>query len=353
MKASVGSGKGDGKADGKGEGKGSGPRKSPGTTNVSMSCVMKYLVSEALTSAIIGKAGAVIAQMRTSCNAKIALTEKGEVYPATDCRVLTAQANDEAALNEVSKQIIQKLGEVVKSGGPSEAAGSDGDLKLKTLVPRQAVGGIIGKGGASIKQIRETSGAKISINDSSGPGTEQIVSVSGSEQAITVVLTEVNRQIQMLNGEGWYSGWASSTGIVPAGQLSLGGSYGGLGNPLAAITGHAYTSPGIQTMIQVAGSLPPYVMEDSRGFALSCVVPNRLVGGLIGRGGAGTKEVQMITGTKIGIREIPDDADNRSLNIAGPLANTCAAYMLMMKRYLDSEAQSSGTSGAAGSGGGR
>ncbi|CAL1132087.1 unnamed protein product [Cladocopium goreaui] len=62
-----------------------------------------------------------------------------------------------------------------------------------------------------------------------------------------------------------------------------------------------------------------------------------LVGGLIGRGGAGTKEVQMLTGTKIGIREIPDDPDNRSLNIAGPLANTCAAYMLMMKRYLDSE----------------
>merc|ERR1711870_214101 len=86
---------------------------------------------------------------------------------------------------------------------------------------------------------------------------------------------------------------------------------------------------------------PPYVMEDSRGFALSCVVPNKLVGGLIGRGGAGTKEVQNLTGTKIGIREIPDDPDNRSLNIAGPLANTCAAYMLMMKRYLDAEAQES------------
>ncbi|CAK9096462.1 Hypothetical protein SCF082_LOCUS45284 [Durusdinium trenchii] len=67
---------------------------------------------------------------------------------------------------------------------------------------------------------------------------------------------------------------------------------------------------------------------------------NKSVGGLIGRGGAGTKEVQMLTGTKIGIREIPDDPDNRSLNIAGPLANTCAAYMLMMKRYLDSEAAS-------------
>lgn len=92
-------------------------------------------------------------------------------------------------------------------------------------------------------------------------------------------------------------------------------------------------------MMQVARGLPPYVMQDERGFALSCVVPNRLVGGIIGRGGAGTKEVQSLTGTKIGIREITGDPDNRSMNIAGPLTNTCAAYMLMMKRYLDSEQQ--------------
>merc|ERR1719162_2835342 len=97
-------------------------------------------------------------------------------------------------------------------------------------------------------------------------------------------------------------------------------------------------APGVDVMMRVAHSLPAYVMEDSRGFALSCVVPNRLVGGLIGRGGAGTKEVQMQTGTKIGIREVPGDSENRSMNIAGPLANTCAAYMLMMKRYLDAEA---------------
>merc|ERR1719272_387223 len=86
--------------------------------------------------------------------------------------------------------------------------------------------------------------------------------------------------------------------------------------------------------------MPGYVMEDTRGFAMSCVVPNRLVGGLIGRQGANTKEVQSSTGTKIGIREIPGDPENRTLNIAGPLAATCAAYMMMMKRYLDVESES-------------
>lgn len=355
-----GEAKGDGKVGTAGVGGGkesSGPRRTPGTTNVSMPCVFKYLTPESLASAIIGKAGAVIAQIRTSCNAKIGLTEHGEVFPQTDCRILTAQANTEGALNDVSKEIIAKLAELVKTGGPTEAAGSEGDLKLKVLMPRAAVGGVIGKGGAAIKQLRESSGANISISDASGtyPAADQVVSISGGAPAVTAVLTEVNRQIQMLNTETWFSQWASATTMAPAGLAGYAG-LSGVAAPIpgllpspavAALQGASYS--GINTMTQVAQSLPPYVMEDSRGFALSCVVPNHLVGGLIGRGGSGTKEVQMITGTKIGIREIPDDPENRSLNIAGPLANTCTAYMLMMKRYLDAEAQSTASSSTKGS----
>lgn len=318
--------------------------KRSGAANASMQCVVKFLAPEAMAAAIIGKGGSVIAEMRKSCQANIALTEKGKVYPQTDCRVLTAQANAEESLNEVSKQIINKIAEMVKGNVASDAVGHEGELKLRTLVPRAAVGGIIGKEGKRIKQIRETSGAKISISDpaGSGPGADQLVLVAGPTQALEYVLTEVNKQIQMLNGEPWFSTWSSSTGVV---QAAMFGIASGGQQPALRGTPPNLNSSGIDIMMRVAQSLPPYVMEDSRGFALSCVVPNRLVGGLIGRGGAGTREVQNATGTKIGIRERPDDPDNRSLNIAGPLSNTCAAYMLMMKRYLDAEAQSSQGSG--------
>lgn len=313
---------------------------------------LKFLAPEVLAAAVIGKGGAVIAAMRQSCQAKIGLTGKNEVYPSTDCRVLTAQAATEESLNEVSKQIVATLVEVVKSSAATEAVGTEGDLKLKILVPRAAVGGVIGKGGAAIKQLREGTSAKISIAEpsGSGPGAEQLFSVAGTAEAMEKVLTEVNHQIQMLSAEQWFSTWSTSTstgGTLSVNYGGYGGGYGGYGSaPLAA---RGYGSPGIDIMIRVAQDLPSYVMEDSRGFALNCVVPNRLVGGLIGRGGAGTKEIQTTTGTKIGIREIPDDPDNRSLNITGPLANTCAAYMLMMKRYLDAEATADKGGGGQGS----
>jgi len=310
-------------------------------SSASLPCALKFLAPEALAAAIIGKGGAVIAAMRTSCSAQLGLTGHGEVYPGTDSRVLTAQAATEENLTDLIKQIIAKVGEVAQGqSNASEAVGVEGDLKLKTLVPRAAVGGVIGKGGASIKQIREQSGAKITISEpnGSGPGAEQLVAVQGEAEALEYVLLEVNMQTQMLCEEPWFSGWATSTSTTQGGYPGASAGFAGYGGA------GSYASPGVQTMMQVANSLPPYVMEDSRGFALSCVVPNRLVGGLIGRGGAGTKEVQMLTGTKIGIRDIPDDPDNRSLNIAGPLAATCTAYMLMMKRYLDAEAQASSSS---------
>ncbi|CAE7667964.1 OTU11 [Symbiodinium pilosum] len=111
---------------------------------------------------------------------------------------------------------------------------------------------------------------------------------------------------------------------------------------LGAAAGVGRLNHGVELLTRISEGMPQYVLEDTRGFALSCVVPNRLVGGIIGRGGSGTKEVQQLTNTKIGIRDIPGDAEHRSLNIAGPLPNACAAYMLMMKRYLDSEAQAPG-----------
>lgn len=336
------SGKGGDAGEGKGSGKGS-KKGGGGGAAAPGQCVMKFLAPEVLASAIIGKGGAVIAEMRKTCQAQLALTDHGPegFYPQTESRVLTARTNEQESLAELSRQLVAKLVELAK-GSAADIVGSESELKLKALVPKAAVGGIIGKGGESIKQLRETSGAKISFSEASGPGpgAEQTVSLIGTAEALEAALKEVNTQIQLLNGESWFTTWASTS--------ATGGDGSAYWNmPPAMPYGGGRQPQGVDIMMKVAYNLPPYVMEDSRGFALSCVVPDRLVGGLIGRGGQGTKQVQIETGTKISIREIPGDKENRSMNIAGPLANTCAAYMMMMKRYLDAEAASAASGPAA------
>ena len=55
-------------------------------------------------------------------------------------------------------------------------------LTLRLIMSGKEVGGIIGKGGEIINNIREESGAKIHISDGSVP--ERIVTVTGSTDAI-------------------------------------------------------------------------------------------------------------------------------------------------------------------------
>eukprot|EP00406_Dinophysis_acuminata_P079902 CAMPEP_0179240454 /NCGR_PEP_ID=MMETSP0797-20121207/15981_1 /TAXON_ID=47934 /ORGANISM="Dinophysis acuminata, Strain DAEP01" /LENGTH=201 /DNA_ID=CAMNT_0020947801 /DNA_START=73 /DNA_END=675 /DNA_ORIENTATION=+ len=184
-------------------------KRSSGGGQGGLPCALKFLAPDVLASAVIGKGGTVISAMRQSTGARVALTEKNELFPGTDCRVLTTQANNEEALNDVSSQIIAALQGCVESG-PSDQLGEPGQLKLRALVPKAAVGGVIGKGGAVIKQLREQSGAKVSIQDptDSGPGADQVVSITGGQRALEHVVAEINRQVQAVSHEPWFESWA-------------------------------------------------------------------------------------------------------------------------------------------------
>lgn len=308
----------------------------PAATGGLLACTLKFLASEALVAAIIGKGGSVIASMRTSCKARLQFSDYGDVYPGTELRVLTASANEEENLNSIVDQILVKLGEVAAEHNDTENVGTEKEMTIRLLVPRSAVGSLIGKGGTNIKELRESSATKVTIQDASvmGPGADQVVTVTGEPEGIKTVLQHVNSDIQSFKDEPWFPAWATQPGTVPWNLSSITGTFTG------GTVGASSSSSGVDLMLRVAQGLPPYVIEDSRGFAVSCVVPNNLVGGLIGRGGTGTREITNLTGAKIKIREIADDPENRALHIFGPLPATCAAYMLMMKRYLDVEQQS-------------
>eukprot|EP00403_Amphidinium_massartii_P031004 CAMPEP_0178405662 /NCGR_PEP_ID=MMETSP0689_2-20121128/18515_1 /TAXON_ID=160604 /ORGANISM="Amphidinium massartii, Strain CS-259" /LENGTH=419 /DNA_ID=CAMNT_0020026685 /DNA_START=32 /DNA_END=1292 /DNA_ORIENTATION=+ len=405
----------------KGDGKGSDggpPAKRHQGKGLSPEMRLEVPDAKVLASAVIGKGGQVITEMRRSTGARLALTDHSDFFPQTDCRVLTAQAPTEEALLELCRQLIRITSECAQAA-PSDALGQPGELKFRTVAPKAAVGALIGKGGQSIKELREASGAKISVGDPINPqagfAAEQVVTFAGTEQSIELALQRLNSEVQAVNGESWFGSYAlsgstlgaggggggkdyssgkgggkDSKGYSSGGYSAAGGGYGSggsFGSSKGGYGGEAgyngkgggydngyesrggggggkgydsraagydsrggggggYSSGGgggpssgraVDLLVQTAQTLPSYVMNDERGFALNCIVPNDLVGALIGRGGSGTKEVQGRTDTKISIREINGDAVNRQLSIVGPLANICAAYMLMMQRYLDAE----------------
>jgi len=326
---------------------------------------LKFLAPEALAGAIVGRGGSRIAAMRTENKAGVQLSDRKETHPGTDCRQLTLSCETEEALLDLTTKILNIQLELIspeaqetqknKNQWPTgESLGKDGELKICLLVPRAAGGGIIGKGGSVIKQLRESSGVKkmvISEPSCPDPAADQMVNIVGSLKACQTVIKEVSKQVQALNGEALFTTWLASTPASSSGWRGGGSdadwgwndwnSWNSNGGWNEGWGHNGGQGQGLDTLVQVARETPRIVLEDSRGFAMNCTVPKNLTGGLIGRRGQNVQSVKERTNADISIRPIPDDPDHNILNIVGPLPNACAAYMLMMKLYLDAEESAS------------
>merc|ERR1740121_1632185 len=128
--------------------------------------------------------------------------------------------------------------------------------------------------------------------------------------------------------------------------------YGMGGGMVGGMMGGMMGGPGTQghnLVMSAAQELSPEVAADPRGFMLRCALPGQMIGKLMGQNDASAREVQDFTGTKISVSGNPAEPTN-ILSIEGPLLQVCAAYMMMMVRYINAEQEQSG--GAQGDGGG-
>jgi len=93
-------------------------------------------------------------------------------------------------------------------GGGYGGGGNGGDkINDSIFVPSEAVGMIIGKGGETIKDMQNTTGCKINVTQSSGPGeVEREIGLVGSQQAIMAAKRAIEDKVEAVqqknNGGG-------------------------------------------------------------------------------------------------------------------------------------------------------
>ena len=85
-----------------------------------------------------------------------------------------------------------------RSSGTESAGGGEASTGttffLKTLCPREIVGNIIGRGGAIISTMNQSTGARIKIsqnNEFFPQTTDRIIAISGPKEKIAAALTEI------------------------------------------------------------------------------------------------------------------------------------------------------------------
>jgi len=135
---------------------------------------------------IIGKGGSKVKKVREQSGCKVTIAELGP----GEAERLVSIAGSPTAVN-VATQLIVDLLEVSDAALQADPLASldAPPHAYKLLLTNNQVGGIIGKGGRTISQMREQSGASIKAETPMPLSTERVVSVTGAKTQVVVALS--------------------------------------------------------------------------------------------------------------------------------------------------------------------
>ncbi|KAF3632539.1 Protein BTR1 [Capsicum annuum] len=108
---------------------------------------VKFLLSNAEAGSIIGKGGSTITDFQARTGARIQLSRNYEVFPGTPDRIVMVSG----FLDDILKAVDLILGKLLDEFYVEDGGKVDPRSKFRLIVPNSSCGGIIGKGGATIK----------------------------------------------------------------------------------------------------------------------------------------------------------------------------------------------------------
>ncbi|KAF3501092.1 hypothetical protein HID58_089850 [Brassica napus] len=177
---------------------------------------IRFLVSNAAAGSVIGKGGSTITEFQAKSGARIQLSRNQEFFPGTTDRIIMISGSTKEVVSGL-ELILEKLHSELHA---EEGSDVEPRRRLRLVVPNSSCGGIIGKGGATIKSFIEESkaGIKISPLDNTYYGlSDRLVTLSGTfeEQmrAIDLILaklTEDDHYSQNIHSPYSYAGLSYS-----------------------------------------------------------------------------------------------------------------------------------------------
>lgn len=252
---------------------------------------LHFIILSQDAGGIIGREGRNIRQIRDESGANINISGSPGVE-----RILNIKGTKKEIKLAVT-MVAQKLQEIL-SGAKTEYAPP---CTMRLLVPNSQCGPLIGKGGSRIKEIRETSGATITIPSETLPGsTERSVTIAGSTDALGDCIAKICEVFEE------YPARQNNVQFYP----------------------HMYSqSLGPPQLSVMTGQLS--LQGLSRRSEQKVRLPSNVIGSLIGKSGCHINEIRQFSGAIVQIEESKKDSRMSDVIISGtPEAVSCATFLI-------------------------
>ena len=152
-----------------------------------MLCHLKVCISEAAIAQVNNQGGNGLEQLARETSVYIKLAAPGDYFPATMERCLAMSGDQNALIT-----FLWNLG--VRSPGVMNS--------LTLVLPNSAVSAIIGHGGATIKAMQETSGARMKVESRTDGVKERVVRIASTNgenvfKGLRLVLEKISSDPQL------------------------------------------------------------------------------------------------------------------------------------------------------------
>lgn len=310
---------------------------------LSITLTLRMLMHGKEVGSIIGKKGETVKRIREQSSARITISEG-----SCPERITTITGSTAAVFHAVS-MITFKLDEDLCAAPANGGSVSRPPVTLRLVIPASQCGSLIGKAGTKIKEIRETTGAQVQVAGDLLPNsTERAVTVSGVPDAIILCVRQICAVILESPPKGatipYHPSLSLGTVLLSANQgFSVQGQYGAVTpaevTKLQQLSGHAvpFASP------SVVPGLDPSTQTSSQEF----LVPNDLIGCVIGRQGSKISEIRQMSGAHIKIGNQAEGAGERHVTITGSPVSIALAQYLITACLETAKSTSGGTPGSA------
>uniref|UniRef100_A0A1I8J6A4 KH domain-containing protein n=1 Tax=Macrostomum lignano TaxID=282301 RepID=A0A1I8J6A4_9PLAT len=346
---------------------------------------IRMLMSGKEVGSIIGRKGDNVKRYREESGARINISdgscpERIVTVTGTAEQIHAAFAMMCQKFEDDFTQSIHKA-TAAAAANSAQPAGSDDvtcpPVTLRLLVAATQCGSIIGKGGCKIKEIRELTGASIQVASEALPNSsERTVTISGTARAIAKCIKQLCHIL--LDAQAGHAHYADSPAqrcalrrsrssccrrgrcaaaarrplmqppmsgppipfmpemskAVPVSSVGLPFTSPLTGDALLAngclpaaslALGHpALAGPGLTPARSHQGPAPPAPTNTQE-----LVIPNDLIGCIIGRGGTKINEIRQLSGAQIKISNCEDGAKERKVTITGTPDTISAAQYLI------------------------
>ncbi|XP_037451102.1 protein BTR1-like [Triticum dicoccoides] len=308
---------------------------------------LRFLVSNTAAGCIIGKGGSTINDFQSQSGARIQLSRSHEFFPGTNDRIIMVSG----LFDEVVKAMELVLEKLLSEGEESNEA--EARPKFRLVVPNSSCGGIIGKGGATIKSFIEDShaGIKISPQDNNFVGLhDRLVTITGplnsQMRAIHLILSKLSEDVHYppnLSSPFPYAGlgFPSYPAAVPVGYMipqvpyNNAVNYGPNGYP-----GGGGGGGGGRYQNNKPGTPVRSPANNDAQESHTIGVADEHIGAVVGRAGRNITEIIQASGARIKISDrgdfIPGTSD-RKVTITGTSEAIQAAEAMIMQRVTASQ----------------